>query len=53
MNPLAFELEFQQPLIISVVFAGVCVIHLTAPEVLAQLPALTTIAEATETPGSV
>lgn len=31
----------------------VCVFHLTAPEVLAQLHALATIAEATETPGSV
>lgn len=38
---------------VSVVLAGVCGIHLTAPEVLAQRPALTTVAEATETPGNV
>lgn len=38
---------------IGIVFGRVCVIHLTAPEVLAQLHALTTIAEATETPRSV
>lgn len=35
------------------IFATVNVFHLTAPEVLAQLRALTTITEATETPWSV